>query len=60
MAMKYNFLPPTLNLGDSLEQMSEYNFVPQKSIESEIDYAMSNSFGFGGNCSSIVIKKEGK
>lgn len=57
MAVKHDFLPPTLNLQESHEQMSEFNFVPQKSVECKVNYAMSNSFGFAGNCSSIVIKK---
>lgn len=56
MAVSHNFIPPTLNLENSLEQMQEYDFVPQKAAESEVRFAMSNSFGFAGNCSSIVIK----
>jgi 3-oxoacyl-[acyl-carrier-protein] synthase II len=57
MAVSQNFIPPTLNLENSLEQMQEYDFVPKNSVEYDINYAMSNSFGFAGNCSSIVIKK---
>jgi len=37
----------------------EVGIVPQKSFESGIDinHVMSNSFGFGGNCSSIIFSK---
>jgi 3-oxoacyl-[acyl-carrier-protein] synthase-1 len=36
----------------------ELNIVPQKMFESaSVKHVMSNSFGFGGNCSSILISK---
>ncbi|WP_143164927.1 beta-ketoacyl-[acyl-carrier-protein] synthase family protein [Chryseolinea serpens] len=37
----------------------EVGIVPQKSFESGItvNHVMSNSFGFGGNCSSIIFSK---
>ncbi len=56
LALKNQFLPPTLNLENSLETMHDYDFVPKNSKEAPIQYAMSNSFGFAGNCSSIVLK----
>jgi 3-oxoacyl-[acyl-carrier-protein] synthase II len=57
MAVCHNFIPPTLHLENSLEQMQDYDFAPQNAVEGEVNHAMSNSFGFAGNCSSIVIKK---
>ncbi len=40
------------------EPMPEVNIVPQCEFETlPIRYVMSNSFGFGGNCSSIIFSK---
>lgn len=41
------------------EPMPELNLRPQTSFQSglNIDHVMSNSFGFGGNCSSIIFSK---
>jgi 3-oxoacyl-[acyl-carrier-protein] synthase-1 len=38
----------------------EIGIAPQKNFESGLDFhhVMSNSFGFGGNCSSIIFSKE--
>jgi 3-oxoacyl-(acyl-carrier-protein) synthase len=38
--------------------MAELNIVPQRKFEfGKLDHVMSNSFGFGGNCSSIIFSK---
>jgi 3-oxoacyl-[acyl-carrier-protein] synthase-1 len=39
--------------------MPEHGITPQKKFEevSMLDHVMSNSFGFGGNCSSIIFSK---
>jgi 3-oxoacyl-(acyl-carrier-protein) synthase len=41
------------------EAMPELGIVPQSHFESNVDvnHVMSNSFGFGGNCSSIIFSK---
>jgi len=33
------------------------NFVPNEGICKEIDYALSNAFGFGGHNATLVLKK---
>ena len=35
----------------------DLNIVPNKALEHEIKYAMSNSLGFGGHNSTIILKK---
>lgn len=47
---------PNLNFSESFEP---YNHPPQISYKDnlEVNYVLSNSFGFGGNCSSILIGK---
>lgn len=50
-------VPPTLNLENLDEKCVPLQYVPGKAIEKKIDVAMSNSFGFGGQNSSLVFKK---
>lgn len=58
MALKDNVLPPTLNLEEP-EDGFECNYVPKESQvpETPIEYAMSNSFGFGGTNASLLLKR---
>ena len=57
MAIKDQMAPPTLNLDNVEESCADLDLVPNKGKKREIRYAMSNSFGFGGTNSSIVLKK---
>ncbi len=50
-------IPPTLNLDHVDEKCVPLNFVAKKSIRKEVQAAMSNSFGFGGQNSSLVFRK---
>jgi 3-oxoacyl-[acyl-carrier-protein] synthase-1 len=39
--------------------MKEFNLVPQTELKKkEIKTVLSNSFGFGGNCSTLIFSKE--
>lgn len=49
-------IPPTLNL-DTPDAECDLNYVPKTAIKSDIKVAMSNSLGFGGHNSVIVMKK---
>ena len=58
MAMKNNLVPPTINhFTDDPEIDSRLNLTFNKAQPKTINYAMSNTFGFGGHNSSIVFKK---
>jgi 3-oxoacyl-[acyl-carrier-protein] synthase-1 len=38
--------------------MEEFNLTPQLTLkEKEIHHVLSNSFGFGGNCSTLIFSK---
>ncbi|KEO81925.1 beta-ketoacyl-ACP synthase II [Tumebacillus flagellatus] len=55
-AMRHSILPPTINL-DNPDEGCDLDYVPNQAREANIDYCMSNSFGFGGHNASIVLKK---
>lgn len=47
-------VPPTLNLEKPDEACAGLNYVPGTSQKLDVRYAMSNSFGFGGQNSSVI------
>ena len=53
--IRTGIVPPTLNLEHVDEDCVPLNYVPGRSIEKEVRYAMSNSFGFGGQNSSVIV-----
>ncbi len=57
LAIRDQICPPTLNLEDVEDEVADIDLVPLKPKKKEIKAAMSNSFGFGGTNSSIVLKK---
>ena len=48
-------LPPTLNLNDPEDQVTDFDLVPLKSRHRKVRNAMSNSFGFGGTNASLIM-----
>jgi len=58
MAMMHQIAPPTMNL-DNVDPACRLNYVPNKPQPAKIDYALSNSFGFGGTNGSLVFKRWG-
>lgn len=55
-AINDKFVPPTIGYKVPDEEC-DLDIVPNKGRNTEIKYAMSNSLGFGGHNSSVVIKK---
>lgn len=49
-------IPPTINLTMPDEEC-DLDYVPNKSIKHEVNYALSNGFGFGGHNASLLFKK---
>jgi 3-oxoacyl-[acyl-carrier-protein] synthase II len=56
MAMLDQTAPPTMNIVE-LDPQCRLNYVPNKPQAAKIDYALSNSFGFGGTNGSLVFKR---
>ncbi len=54
-AIRTGVIPPTLNLENIDEACFPLNYVPKTSQTADIRYAMSNSFGFGGQNSSVIV-----
>ncbi|MBN1803832.1 MAG: beta-ketoacyl-ACP synthase II [Sedimentisphaerales bacterium] len=57
-AINESIIPPTINLENQDEKCDlKMDFVPLKARETQVNIAMSNSFGFGGHNSCLVVGK---
>ncbi len=55
LSIRHNLIYPNLNFS---EQIAELNISPETELtETPVNYVLSNSFGFGGNNSSIIFTK---
>lgn len=55
LALQHNVVFPNLNFKDKME---EFDLIPTTELtQKEIHTVLSNSFGFGGNCSSLIFSK---
>jgi len=56
LAIRDNVLPPTMNL-DTPDPECDLDYVPNKARSAKVDAVLSNSFGFGGQNDSIIVKR---
>ncbi|MBB3343147.1 MULTISPECIES: beta-ketoacyl-ACP synthase II [unclassified Luteimonas] len=56
MALHAGIIPPTINL-DHPGEGCDLDYVPHTARQVQVEYAMSNSFGFGGTNGSLVFRK---
>ncbi|MDF2524912.1 MAG: beta-ketoacyl-acyl-carrier-protein synthase [Clostridiales bacterium] len=56
LALKEGFLPPTINY-KTPDPECDLDYVPNVGRKADIEYALSNSLGFGGHNASIILKK---
>jgi len=57
LALRDQILPPTINLENQDPGTGEMDFVPNHARKVSLEYAMSNSFGFGGTNGALLFKK---
>jgi 3-oxoacyl-[acyl-carrier-protein] synthase II len=56
LALERKWLPPTLNL-DAPDAGCDLDYISKVGREVDVEYALSNSFGFGGINAAIVLKR---
>ncbi|MGD9109734.1 MAG: beta-ketoacyl-[acyl-carrier-protein] synthase family protein [Phycisphaerales bacterium] len=56
LAIRDNILPPTMNLNDPDPQL-DLDYVPNKSRKAQVNIAVNESFGFGGQNNVVIVKR---
>lgn len=56
MAIQKGMIPPTINYEDP-DPECPLSYTPNEAVERTVNYAMSNSFGFGGHNATLIVKK---
>jgi 3-oxoacyl-[acyl-carrier-protein] synthase II len=56
LAIRDNIVPPTMNLNDPDPQL-DLDYVPNKPRKMQVDVAMKESFGFGGQNNVVIIER---
>jgi 3-oxoacyl-[acyl-carrier-protein] synthase II len=57
LALRDQILPPTINLENPDPDTVGMDLVPNQARKAEIEYAMSNSFGFGGTNGALLFRR---
>ncbi|ALW89599.1 beta-ketoacyl-ACP synthase II [Deinococcus actinosclerus] len=55
-ALKDGVLPPTINLTDP-DPALDLDYIPLEAREAQVEYALSNSFAFGGQNAALLFRK---
>ncbi len=55
LSLQHNLIYPNLNFQSPIEELNI--FPTTKLVKKNIEYVLSNSFGFGGNCSTLIFSK---
>jgi 3-oxoacyl-[acyl-carrier-protein] synthase II len=57
LALRDQILPPTINLENPDPDTAGMDLVPNQARKAEVEYAMSNSFGFGGTNGALLFRR---
>jgi 3-oxoacyl-[acyl-carrier-protein] synthase II len=56
LALRDQILPPTVNY-ENPDPECDLDYVPNQARKAAVEYALSNSFGFGGTNASLIFKR---
>jgi 3-oxoacyl-[acyl-carrier-protein] synthase II len=56
LALRHQVLPPTINV-ENQDPECDLDVVPNQARKAKLEYALSNSFGFGGTNGALVFKR---
>jgi 3-oxoacyl-[acyl-carrier-protein] synthase II len=56
LAVKYDIIPPTINY-EFPDPACDLDYTPNTAVRKVVNYALSNTFGFGGHNATILVKK---
>ena len=56
LAIESNIVPPTMNYKNS-DPSCDLDYVPNKARQHKVDVALSNSFAFGGNNATLILRR---
>jgi 3-oxoacyl-[acyl-carrier-protein] synthase II len=56
LSLERGWLPPTLNLDDP-DEGCDLDYIPRTGRKAQVDYALNNSFGFGGINAAVVMSR---
>ncbi len=56
LTLERGIIPPTVNL-DSPDPECDLNYIPNVSVERSVEYAISNSFAFGGQNVALLFRR---
>jgi 3-oxoacyl-[acyl-carrier-protein] synthase II len=57
LALRDQMLPPTINLENPDPDTAGMDLVPNHARKADVEYAMSNSFGFGGTNGTLLFRR---
>jgi 3-oxoacyl-[acyl-carrier-protein] synthase II len=56
LSLRDQIVPPTANL-ENPDEACDLDYVPMQARKKEVDFALSNSFGFGGTNGSLIFRR---
>ena len=57
VTIRESIMPPTINLMKQDPETDAMDFVPNQARKAQLEYAMSNSFGFGGTNGALLFRR---
>ncbi|OPZ57242.1 MAG: 3-oxoacyl-(acyl-carrier-protein) synthase 2 [Deltaproteobacteria bacterium ADurb.Bin510] len=55
-AMQHGLIPPTINL-DEPDEGCDLDYTPGQAAKADVEYSLSNAFGFGGQNAVLILQR---